>query len=322
MLAKPSLKHLIIGLSNLVLFALIVHWVRVNIDMDRLSVVITDISLNTLFITVALGLILIFAYGQRLTYILNKPIRPCLELVAVTFGLNNVLPFRLGDGVALAYAKAAHEIPVVTLGLAKVTEKYFDLVFVAVFGAGAILLGGMSSSLAGEVGFIIAALSLLFLLVVVCRRLLDKESRLTSWVDQSRIGKHVRKSVIAQVANLKVPQTVFWSLLIWTLTTLLMLSFFKMALPDYHFSMTDGLVLVFLTTLSLGIPSSPGAVGLFEGAIVFYLTTIKGVQAEQALGLALMLHMTMAFPQIVLAASVVLRQRYLSRKEKVALQEG
>ena len=101
------------------------------------------------------------------------------------------------------------------------------------------------------------------------------------------------------------------SAIIWISTVAMMYIFYTLALPGFDIGWNDALALVFVTTISLGIPSAPGAFGVLETAVVFYLTKFMGVSADQSLATALVLHLLIAGPQIILmfSAMVIARQR-------------
>jgi len=87
-------------------------------------------------------------------------------------------------------------------------------------------------------------------------------------------------------------------------------------LPGISFHYSDVLALVFVTSLSLGIPTVPGAVGVFEATVVFYLSAFLNVAAEEALACAIILHLCIAVPQIglmMIAPLATKIQKRLSR---------
>jgi len=86
----------------------------------------------------------------------------------------------------------------------------------------------------------------------------------------------------------------------WTLWLVLMVSFWLVMLAfDLKLSMLAGLFVVIAVGLSMILPSSPAALGVFEGATVVALGAY-GIGDSRALSYALVLHALNVLPFIVI----------------------
>ena len=79
------------------------------------------------------------------------------------------------------------------------------------------------------------------------------------------------------------------------------------------FAPEDAVLLMLIITLSIAIPSAPAALGLFEAGIVAYLTQHNGIGNELALAAAVVFHVAVAFPQVLLMGGVMLIHRKRKR---------
>ena len=302
---NKKLKPVLLVSANIVLFYLFFSWLKTNIDSDKFFDMFASTPLKSIVIATAIGLFILLCYGKRLSFLIKRPASASFKIAVVSFGINNLLPFRLGDGVALAYAKNAHSLPIVSYAWGKFVEKYIDLGFVFLCGLIGVWLGKNHFSVLQDsyLQFLIlfSCISVMLLLFVVFM----KSGLLTRLVGNISWLRNAIASVLTQVSGKDILHSVTWSCFIWSFTVLLMYLFFSTALPDYQIRVEDALILVFLTTISLGIPSTPSGFGLFEGVVVFYLTTFKDISNEEALASALVLHITMALPQILIALAIL-----------------
>ena len=85
--------------------------------------------------------------------------------------------------------------------------------------------------------------------------------------------------------------------------------------------MGQALAVFILSALGMAMPSTPGAVGVFEAAIVFGLNHLFNVDKELALAIGLLIHMMQYIPTTA-AGLVVLARSGLSLKSIRQSDEG
>ena len=309
----PYSKQLKFGLmiiANAVLFYFLYQWVQHSISWDTFKVAILDMPLSAVMTALIIGIILMFMYGQRLAYLIGREFNSCFWIVSYGFGANSILPFRIGDALKLYFARRYFAVSAAKLLFIKVMEKFFDLAFLLVIGILALLFGAIAVG-KGPLIMITGLLIMVMLATLIAVLLIRRDTRFMMRLRQYALLDHFFNMFEEALNSPAKKKAVVVSAIIWVTTVIMIFIFYTLALPKFYFGWSDALALVFVTTISLGIPSAPGALGVFEAAIVFYLTRFVDVPAAQALATALVLHLLIALPQIVLmiAAVIVARQR-------------
>ena len=312
---KPSLRLSIIVLINVFIFYVIFYWAKDNINVDLLLTSLRNIRLTPVILAFTIGCILLLVYAKRLSFIIAKSTQDSFKIVTISFGANNLLPFRLGDGIALIYAKKILNISMAKLLIGKVLEKYLDLCFVLLVGLFALTYNVFDSGLKDRIWsnvFLIGAVLLFisFAITLLSRKrwLIEKLTSIGPIGQLFSQFRELRNSV-------KLTKVLLFSMLIWAFTVIQVYLFFDVYFYDSNFGLSDAFVIVFITSISLGIPSAPGGLGLFEAAIVFYLSTFLKITVEDALVAAFILHLIMAVPQIILC---ILYTSFASLSKRIA----
>jgi glycosyltransferase 2 family protein len=306
---KKLFQYGLVIAANLILFYLLCQWYQKNIHWQELFLALQLISGSAIMAALVLGIGILTLYGQRLAYLLNhktkRPFWPSFWIISYGFGANNILPFRIGDALKIHFAKKYFNVPVTRLLLVNVMEKFFDLLALLIIGVWVAIIGSMAINKI-HLLVIAAALALLLCGVILILALIQRD---VAWVKNFR--KHERiKNFITIFETLISNPNLIWvfclTICIWAMTIGTMLVYYTIVFPNIDISLVDALALVFLSTLSLGIPSAPGSLGVFEAAVVFYLSTFLKIPAADALACAIVLHLVQAMPQILLMfASIV-----------------
>ena len=295
--AKQVKLAIVVGL-NLVLFYFLYRWVQTSIRWEQFSNAFLETPVAAILVALVVGLFLLVLYGLRLGCLIDRPLSQTFWIICYGFGANNLLPFRIGDALKLYFAKRRYEVSMTRLLLVKVMEKFFDLFFLLVIGLLALFLGVIAVSQAS----LLLIFGLLIAVVVGAALVILLIGRNYGWLESLRRHPLVDHFFVVFEEVIRSPskkQALLISVAIWILTVAMMKVFYAQALPGYEIAWRDALALVFVTTITLGLPSAPGAIGVFEAAIVFYLSGIVGVPAEQALASAVVLHLIVAVPQIL-----------------------
>lgn len=310
---EKQVKYGLMITANLVLFYFLYRWVQDSIRWDSLKTAILDTPFSAVATALIIGLILLLMYGQRLAYLISREFSPCFWIVCYGFGANSVLPFRIGDALKLYFARRYFEVSAAKLLFVKVMEKFFDLSFLLIIGVLAVLYGVLAVDkaplllIAGLLVTLLAATTIVFFLI-------RKDSRFMAILRQYALLDHLLNMFEEAITSPAKKKAIAVSALIWVTTVTMIFIYYSLALPGFDIGWNDALALVFVTTISLGIPSAPGALGVFEAAIVFYLTKFVGVAASQALATALVLHLLIALPQIALMIAALLVARHRLRE--------
>lgn len=226
------------------------------------------------------------------------------------------LPFRLGEVARGAVASARSGIPAPRVFSTILVEKVLDVLtlllllgislpFVALPGAfdqkPLIVLG---------VGVLVVALVLVVLVVRpdLARKLIGMLAGLLPGGLKGRVVEGADHALqgLAPLANPRVSvQVGLWSLATWTINMVTV--YFMLLAFNVEVTPVVAIVLVVVTNLSMAVPSAPGYVGVFEGAVVLVLTTL-GQPKESSQAFALIYHFVGLVPVAVLGVIGAIQQ--------------
>ena len=291
---------------NLIGYALLLHWVIGNIDLQRLVDYLGGIPISGIFASLAIYLATLVLYGVRMALLLRIGFRISFVIVNLGYAMNALLPLRLGEGFKIAIGHRLYQIPLTALFAASVTEKLADLIKLLLLGA--IVTAFAASSIVGEGALgpvtlastlTIAAIALLRKYMRVLLRLLPKGGRLRRIYIE--LHKHFGGYPLGLVAGL--------TLAIGGTNIALIFVSINSYLPGVTFGLLDAISLFLILAFAVAIPSAPAGLGLFEAGAVVYLTQKVAVSDEAALVTASILHLVIVLPPLVFAAvSLICRQ--------------
>lgn len=297
---EATRKRLFVAV-NLAAFVAILLWLRENISLSEVVGQLKAIPMEGLLVALALNVAVLGVYGTRLSLLLAARRLPALAVVIIGFGMNGVLPFRLGEVAKLAYARQLFGIATPRLIAATAAEKLMDL-------CALLLLGLVASQLVVAPylnrGIAVAALLVggLVLALIVAFLVLarwERSGRQThSWIadafDTLRAQKD--KARIVRLASLTT--------VIWAITVASVYWMFSSVFPQ--FSLSNAGVLTLVLALAIAIPSAPAGLGVVEAAIVAYLHQALQADPNQALASALAFHFIVVMPQMLATAAILL----------------
>jgi hypothetical protein len=290
----PLKKYLALISINIIIFYALYDWYQGSINSDQLIISIQKTPNTPIFIGLLISIITLILYGIRLNLLSKQKIVNSFAIVSIGFGANNLLPFRLGDILKYFLAKKYFKMSITKLLLINITEKFFDLVLIFSIGCAAVIIGTADSKP-------LYPLSLLLLLFcITIPSIIWLHQRDNNFIKKILQYKFILKISDAFSNILKNPNLIHsftTTIIIWLLTIIMIKVYYTLALPQ-TLAWHDALALVFITALSLGIPSSPGAIGIFEAAVSYYLISQLGIDNEKALASAIVLHILIILPQI------------------------
>ena len=335
------LRYLAIVGINLVIFYLLIRWCVENVQPARLSEQFARIPLAVAALAATLNLAAIAVYGLRLSILTSQRYRVSLPTALLGFGLNSILPFRLGELAKLYYAKRYFAIPASRLFAATLVEKLYDLSALA-------LLAGLLVTLAATDVFgrsIAAALAVVvlagFMVLLGYRtlahqlaqgrhrghrlyklyfrvsrhRLLAQVLRATGAMSASARLQELFAALLEQSRLRHLARIVCCTALIWTINTTVVYAALSGFLPEHSIGVLDAIAVLLISALAIAIPTAPAGVGLFEAGVVAYLTRVCGVPTEPALAAAMSLHLATTSPALGLMIWIMLRSRRILNTE-------
>ena len=293
---------------NLVAIASIVYWLRENTSLPEVIGQLKAIPLKGIFVAMALNFAVLGVYGSRLALLLAARRLPALAVVIIGFGMNNVLPFRLGEVAKLGYARRFFGIATPRLIAATALEKLMDLCALLILGIVASqlvvapYLNRGVSIVAMLVGGLVMALVIAFMVLARWER---SGRRTHSWIVDAF------ETLRAQKNKVRIVRLMSQTAVIWTITVASVYWMFSSVFPQ--FSLSDACVLTLVLALAIAIPSAPAGLGLVEAAIVAYLHQALQADPNQSLASALTFHFIVAMPQM-LATTVILIKAFFDRR--------
>jgi uncharacterized protein (TIRG00374 family) len=307
------LRNLAVVGLNLVVFYFLIRWCTDNIQLDLLARRIVRMPPMAIVWTLTLNLIAVAFYALRLGVLIGERFRTSLSTTFLGFGLNSVLPFRLGELAKLYYAKRYLLIPTTNLFAASLVEKLFDLSALAVLATLIVMLSSIQVIHKSIVVALVAVVIAGYVAVLSYRRL-------AHYVQQAA-GTSVRVQALLAALHQQsrlhhVHQIVRYTLVIWTLNTLVVYVGFSGFLPDYSIGTLDAIALLLISALAIAIPTAPAGLGLFEAGIVAYLTQVRLVPTELALAAAVVFHFAVMLPQLAAVSWLMLRFQRTPGKEQ------
>lgn len=247
-------------------------------------------------------------YGLRFELLLKSNFKKAFCIIGIGSGINNILPFRVGDILRVYFAKQFYGFDIPHTLAATFIERYFDLIMLLTLGAVILLIPKFNLEI-NVAYMLIILLGCSVLSIFLYRYLIVKDSMIKQFVCRSEQVK-ILLVAIADVVSTpnKFPVFIF-STAIWIAALVVYYLFFKWNLPADSFGWSGAVFLLFTTTLSFVIPYAFAGVGIFETAIVYYLVKFLHIVPTKALALALVFHLVSAVPQIAIMAVIFLVHR-------------
>lgn len=261
----------------------------------------------------AIGVFLRAVRWQALFRPESRPPLPALSrALLIGYFFNTLLPFRAGEAARVVALRQMSDTPRVESAATVVTERVYDLV--ALLGLLFIALAWLPDVTWIHAAVLLAAVLAVALGVVVLvlarwrNQTVALGSKLAGFLpfvsdDQAR---HAVQNLSAGLTGLASRRMALiglaWTVLSWLVMALsfwLVTLCFDLGLPP-----VAGLLVLVATSLSLIVPSSPAALGVFEAAVVVALRAYE-VPTAEALSYGLLLHAVNSVPFLLAGAAVL-----------------
>ncbi len=307
-----SARNRVLLAVNIVALALVLVWIRENISPAEVLAQIERIPARAILITLLLNIGVLGVYGMRLALLLRARQLQSLAIVTIGFGLNGMLPFRLGEIAKLAYARQLFGIAPPRLIAVTAVEKLMDLCALALIGviASQLIVApylGQGTKLA------LTLIGAVLIAFVAGYALLARRERAGHRTHHWITGAF--ETLREQKGTAQLLRLVVLTSLIWTITVASIYAMFGAVFPAV--SIADALAISLVLALAIAIPGAPAGLGAVEAAIVAYLHQNLNADPNQALASALAFHFIVAIPQIMATVGILFgmlwRKRILHR---------
>lgn len=315
---KRNLKYFLTVAFNVFLFYSLIHWFNHNIHLHGLWNDMTHIKWTSVLWVFSLDVVVSLLYALRLQSLLGVPITQAWSIVCIGNGLNNLLPFRLGDVARIYCAKQYYQIKVSRVIAATFIERYFDLMMLLGIGVSVVLFGSPGYDMT-FIYILLILLSFGILSVLLYRMLLAENGWLRRWFYRFSIVEKFMLVLSGIFHRVSQKRIIINSLMIWLILIAIYYVFFKVNLVGVHLSFQSAAILCFTTTLAFAVPYVVAGIGVFESVVIYYLISFLHVPTTEAVALALMFHLVYALPQVLLMALIILKRKVIQRDSWIYL---
>jgi hypothetical protein len=313
------------GVAGVAISVVALWWVLADVQWTEVRGHIADARLVLLFATVMAATATFPLRLLRWQYLLRRedgsaiPLAPLWHAVAIGFMANNILPFRMGEVMRSLSASRLANVRFTAAFSSVAVERVFDgltvvaLLVISLFAAGlpaGVEVAGVPVTRTATIAGLAMGAALLMALIVVAFPALAE--RVISAVVPSRALAdrlvHIVEGLRHGLSVLRSPGragiVVAMSLVLWLVNALsFYLAFKAFGIPA---NFAAALLLQGILVFGIAVPTTPGYVGVFEGAIKAVLLVL-GVGADHAVAYALTYHVTTFVPIVLLGIWSLIR---------------
>jgi uncharacterized protein (TIRG00374 family) len=315
------------ALLGVLIGAVFVYLVMHNIDYARVSALFDRARLwPILFAFVAFVADFLlravrFWMMLRLTTHRALPLLPTIGPFIASFGISDILPLRVGDGLRVFWFSRQFQIPAGTVVGTMIVERILDLLTIVMLGGMALALLDISVPSAimrnFQIALIVAIAAGLILLIApaILSRIVQKiagESKIAAV--EALVGVlHSTSSAVAQIGSWqRIIAFIAISLALWVLESLVMLGAW-VSLGGSIGEIQKPFAAFAFSILGTLVPSLPGHFGAFEffGLQAF---SLAGVETSFATAVLLLTHLILWAPTALFGIAWLFMGRYQTRK--------
>lgn len=284
------------------------------------------------FITYLLMLIRALRWQYLMGHLKEIGIWSLFSATTIGFMANNLLPARMGEFVRAYVIGTKEEVSVTSSFATIVVERIFDMITVLLLAMAVFLLfelpGGVSEIKdmvkGGAYGLmVVIIIAVLFLYVLVRYR--EKSLSLVRGILRPFPERIQEQAVLFMGSLASGLEIVKGKRPLFMVSLYSILNWLASALPVYIITISFGFMLPFSSALlilvllafAVSVPSSPGSVGPFHYAVYLGLG-FYGVGKEEAIGMAIVMHLAQFVPLVVLGLFLVWREKLSFSKIKGA----
>lgn len=238
------------------------------------------------------------------------PVRGLFGILNVGYLVNNLLPLRAGELARVVLLGQVERVAPAEALSTIVVERVLDtLAVILLLGAVAPLVP-VPRGAVRPVVLLAAGMLLLALLLLLVSRRRAAALRLVTWSARA-LPERFRLPAVSHadaaidgLAALRSPRAAAEVALLTVLVYALLAGAMEAQLAAFHLRLPPAgpLFLLAAATLGLVVPSSPGAVGVWEGVVIATLAAIFSVERSLATGVALVSHVVFFAPPMFFGA--------------------
>jgi len=278
-----------------------------GIELSGLWGTVQNYSLNSMLFAFFISIFSYLALGLRLRY-MRVPALPfwdCVKAGLLCLGANNIFPAKAGEIIKAAWLSRKNKFPfAAALGIV-FWERFFDVNMLLLIGVWTAWTLSIDSGLFTGI-FILAVV---WITLIFAKRNPSFFPALFSKIKVSKLTDFIVKLQEEVNSNMTL-KSLSWLMIstaiVWTSYAAGGIYSYKY-IAELNVTVTQGLCIFAISSLGMLLPSTPGAVGVYEASTVLALSWF-GIEKEQALGIALFNHALQYIPTTLLGGAVFLKQ--------------
>ncbi len=274
-----------------------------GVDMQALAAALRGYAPVAMLLVFAVATLDYACMGLRLRWLLPQGLsyRRSMAAVLLCVGYNSILPAKAGDALKIVYLTKKTGESLLSIGAVIFWERLLDVLALLCASLLAYTLAGAEGRLVLPVLCCLCGTCLFW----ACRRWSAWFHRWYARIPFAKAGgwlSELHSRVIDDASLGMVTRGFAISLVIWTcyFASFAVALLYVAALP---LTLPQVLTVFAVTCLGMAVPSSPGGLGVFEGAMVLSLSWF-GVERSAALGIALFIHAVHFLPLAAIAVSL------------------
>jgi len=234
------------------------------------------------------------------------PFRDCVKAELLCLGANNIFPAKAGEVIKAAYISRKNTIPfAAALGIV-FWERFFDVNMLLLIGVWTAWTLSIDSGLLTG----ILVLAAIWIALLIAKKYPAFFPALFSKIKAKKLNDFIA-TLQEEVNSNMTLKSLSWlaasTALVWTFYAAGGIFSYKYV-AELNVTITQGLCIFAISSLGMLLPSTPGAIGVYEASTVLALSWF-GIEKEQALGIALFNHALQFIPTTLLGGLVFIKDR-------------
>jgi len=301
-------KNIFQLLFTFIISSIFVYYALKDFNLDQFISSVKQSDFQFIFLSMIILIIVVHLRSLRWQFLINKNININNLYIAQLIGSmgNNILPFRFGEFLKSYYLEKKSGISKYEAFGSIILERVLDFL-----GLGFLFLMLIPSQ-------VLYKLNNIYLIIIISVIVISTIAFIISlYLNHkndfiSRRASGVMKEILSGFSNMNYSSLFYvflLTLLIWT--SYLFVVYIMQKAFMLNLGISGSILLLVISTIILSVPSLPGNIGTFEGAVVYTLS-LYGI--EDSFGFGFILHSVSYIPYTLLGLIYFLRERKIILK--------
>ncbi len=291
-----------------IISSMFVYYALKDFNLDLFVASVKQSDFQFIFLSMIILLIVVHLRSLRWQFLINKDININNLYIAqlIVFMGNNILPFRFGEFLKSYYLEKKTGISKYEAFGSIILERVLDFL-----GLGLLFLILIPSQVLYRLNNIYLIIIILVIVISIIAFIMSLYLNDKNDFISTRASR-VIKEILSGFSNMNYSSLFYVFLLtlfIWT--SYLFVVYIMQKTFMLNLGISGSILLLVISTIILSVPSLPGNIGTFEGAVVYTLS-LYGI--EDSFGFGFILHSVSYIPYTLLGLIYFLRERKIILK--------